>query len=210
MFSTIYRFLTIVANFKQNESCAKCFDAILSNRTVAHGVLNKFQLFNEVSSFKQNDSCANCFDTNFNQLASCTRCFRQVIAFQQQSQTLRKTTVAQSVLTPLLINWTGLDWRRVFLTSFSFSTIVANFKKNDSCGECFDANFEQQNSCARCFGKVLHCQQKTPTSSKPLVAQSLYTQISSNTTVAHGVLDKFQLFNNSCKLQEKRQLRRVF
>ena len=98
----------------------------------------------------------------------------------------------------------------MFLTSFSFSTIVANFKKKDGYAEFFDAKFEQQNSCARCSGQVLHCQQKTLTSSKPLVAQSVYSQISSHTTVAHGVLDKFYLFNNSRKPQEKRQLCRVF
>ena len=36
--------------------------------------------------------------------------------------------------------------RTEFLTSFSFLTIVASFKKSDSCADYFDANFEQQDS----------------------------------------------------------------
>ena len=35
------------------------------------------------------------------------------------------------------------QFRSVFWTSFSFLTKVANFKKNDSCADFFDANFEQ-------------------------------------------------------------------
>ena len=39
MFQTSFSFLTKVANFKQNDSCAECFDA----------------------NFEQQDSCARCF-----------------------------------------------------------------------------------------------------------------------------------------------------
>ena len=42
-----------------------------------------------------------------------------------------------------------------FLTNFSFLTIRANLKQNDSCAVWVEANFEQQHGCARCFGQVL-------------------------------------------------------
>ena len=42
-----------------------------------------------------------------------------------------------------------------FLTNFSFLTIRASLKQNDSCAVLVEANFEQQHGCARCFGKVL-------------------------------------------------------
>ena len=51
---------------------------------------------------------------------------------------------------------------------------------------------------------------KTPSSSEALVGQSVYTQISSNTTVAQGALDKFQVFKKSHQFQAQRHLRRVF
>ena len=76
-------------------------------------------------------------------------------------------------------------------TFFTLLTKVAEFRKNDSCAPCFDTNFEQQDSCARCFGQVLAFLQKSPNSSKMLVAQSVLTPSLSNWTVAHGVLDKF-------------------
>ena len=79
----------------------------------------------------------------------------------------------------------------VFLTSFSFLTKVGNFEGNVNCAEFFDANFQQHDSCAGCFAQGLGFQQKSPTSSKTTVAQTLLTKIPSNTTVAHGVLDKF-------------------
>ena len=71
----------------------------------------------------------------------------------------------------------------MFWTSFSFSTIVANYKKNDSCAEFFDANFEQQ---------------------------SVLRPISSNRTVAHGVWVKFQLFNKSRLFRTKWELCKAF
>ena len=47
------------------------------------------------------------------------------------------------------------ELRTVFCTSFSFLTKVANLKRNDSCGECFDDNLNQLDSCTRCFGQAL-------------------------------------------------------
>ena len=35
----------------------------------------------KVANFKENDSCPVCFDAIFEQQASCTRCFAQVLAF---------------------------------------------------------------------------------------------------------------------------------
>ena len=45
--------------------------------------------------------------------------------------------------------------RTVFYKRFTFRTIQANLKQNDSCAEWFEANFDQQHGCARCFLKVL-------------------------------------------------------
>ena len=45
MLSTSYRFLTIVANFNQNDSGAECFDASfnqLDKAGLAQGVFDKF------------------------------------------------------------------------------------------------------------------------------------------------------------------------
>ena len=98
----------------------------------------------------------------------------------------------------------------VFKTTLSLLTKFPKFKKNDSCAECFDANFQQQDSCARCFGQVFDCYQKTQSSSKSKVAQSVLTQIMSNRTVAHSLFEEFQPSNKSLQIQEKRQQHRVF
>ena len=44
-------------------------------------------------------------------------------------------------------------------TSFSFLTIRANLKKNDSCAVCFVVNFKQQHSYARFLRKFYLKQQ---------------------------------------------------
>ena len=170
--------------------------------------------------------------------------FSTSFSYLTKSPVSSKTIVAQSVLTPISINWTvahgafdklqlfnksnqfqakrqlrRVFWRhfqstgqlhRMFSTSYRFLTIVANFKQNDSCAECFDATFNQLDSCARCFRQALAFQQKSPISSKTKVAQSVLTPLLINWTVAQDVFDKLSLFNNSRKFQAKRQLRRVF
>jgi len=45
--------------------------------------------------------------------------------------------------------------RTLFRTRFSFLTIRANLKQNDSSAVLFGANFQQQHSCERCFEQVL-------------------------------------------------------
>ena len=96
----------------------------------------------------------------------------------------RKTTVAQSVLTPISsnskvahavlhkLNWTryfkvlhtSLTFRQfratgqlrmVFGTSFAFLTKRANFKQNDRFAVWFGANFKQRHSCAGCCTQVI-------------------------------------------------------
>ena len=79
----------------------------------------------------------------------------------------------------------------VFWTSFSCLSKVAHFKQNDSCVERLDTNFKQQDGFARSSGEVLACYQKTQSSSKTTVAQSALTPMSSNRSVAHGLLDRF-------------------
>ena len=136
-----------------------------------------FNLLTKVANFKKIDSCAECFDANFKKQDSCARSLGQVLAIEQKSPIWSKTTVVQSVLTLISSNKTVAHFvlhkvwlfnksrqsqatgqlRTVFLRRFSFLTKVANFKKNDSCGECFDRNFKQQDSCARCLGQVLAC-----------------------------------------------------
>ena len=90
--------LTKDANSKQNDSCAECFDANFEQREKCA------RCFPQALPSKQNDSCAECFDANFQQKESCTRSFSQALAFKQYGPILRKTTVAQSVLTPVLSN----------------------------------------------------------------------------------------------------------
>ena len=115
--------------------------------------------------------------------------------------------------------------RTVFHTSFTFRTIRANWKQNNSCPEWFKANFEQQYGCERCFLQVLSkianrisrillttqtnlgkLKVARPLSHRPSVKRP----ISSNMTGAHGVLDRFYLLNKSRQSRTKRQLRRVF
>ena len=78
---------------------------------------------------------------------------------------------------------------------------MANFKQNVNCAECFDANFEQQDSSAGYFEHGLAFYQKSPIISKTTAAQSVLTPISSNRTVAHGVLDKFYIVNKRRQVQ---------
>ena len=42
-----------------------------------------------------------------------------------------------------------------FLTGFSFLTIRAHLKQNDSCAVGLGNNFEEQHGRALCFGQVL-------------------------------------------------------
>ena len=65
----------------------------------------------------------------------------------------------------------------VFCTRFSFLKKVADFKNNDSCGECLYANFQQMDSCARLFAQGLAFQKTSPISR-------------TTTVVAHGFFDK--------------------
>ena len=173
VFWTSFRFLTKVINFKQNVSCAECLDPnfkqhdssrryfgqvlgfqqkwqtlgktritqsvltlISSNRTVAHGVLEKFYLVNKRRHLQANWQLHRVFWRQF---------------------------------------WATGQMRSLFWTSFCFLTKVANFKPNDSCPECFDANFKRKDSFARSFGQVLARYQKTQSSTKSTVAQSVLT-----------------------------------
>ena len=129
----------------------------LSNRTVAHALLGKFKIFNKSRNFQANaylkhfDSCAvfltaQSFDVNFEEHDRCARCFRQGLAFLEKSPISRKTTVCQSVVTPISSN-------RTVAHGFLDKCLLVNKRRQiDSCAESFDANFEQQDCCV--FGQV--------------------------------------------------------
>ena len=147
-----------------------------------------FSFLSKDAKFKQIDNCAECFDANLEQQDSCARCFGQVLDFNRSRQFQAERKLRR--LFWRQFQWTG-QLRTVFWTSFRLLTKLPKFKKNDSSAECFDATFGQEDSCGRCFGQVLACYQKTPSSSKSKVAQSVLTPISSNRTVADGLYDKF-------------------
>ena len=147
-----------------------------------------FSFLTKVAYFKKNDNRAECFDANFKQKDSCARCFWQLSDFNRSRQFLAKRKLRRVFWRQL--QWTG-QLRTMFMSRLRCLTKIANFKQNVSCAQCFDATFGQQDSCARCFGHVLASYQKTPSWSKSKVAESVLTPISSNRTVAHGLLDKF-------------------
>ena len=93
--------------------------------TVAHGILDMFYLFNKGSQLQAKRPFAECFDANFKQQDSCARCSGEVLACYQKSPISRKSTVAESVFTPI-----------------SSNSKLAH-------------NFEQQHGCALCLLQVL-------------------------------------------------------
>ena len=182
----------IDANFEQQECCARCFGQVLAfqqkwpisnKKTVAQSVLTPISSNRTVAHF--------VLHKHFNKCRPFRKKLQLCKAFSRQFRA------------------TG-QLRKGFWTSFSLLTKVTNFKHNDSFAECFDSNFQQQGCCARCLGQPLALKQKGPILNKKTVAQGFLTPISSNRTVAHGVLNKFLLFNKSRQFQEKRKLRRVF
>ena len=147
-----------------------------------------FSFLSKDAKFEQIDSCAECFDANLKQQDSCARCFGQVLDFNRSRQFRAERKLRR--LFWRQFQWTG-QFRTVFMWSLSCLTKFANFKENKSYAECFEASVNQLNSCACCFKQALAFQQKSPISSKTLVAQTVLTPISSRWTVAHVVLDQF-------------------
>ena len=117
------------ANLEPQDSCAGCFGQVLDFNRSRHfqaerklrrlfwrqfgatGQLctvfwTSFSLLTKVAKFKKNDSCAQCFDATFGQQDSCGRCFGQLLARYRKTPSSSKSKVAQSVLTPISINWT--------------------------------------------------------------------------------------------------------
>ena len=112
------------ANFEEKDSWARCFGQVIacykntpsSSRTkVVQSVFTPILMNWTVASFifltkgakcKQNDSCAQCFDANLKRQDSWARCFGQVIACYKNTPSSSRTKVVQSVLTPILMNWT--------------------------------------------------------------------------------------------------------
>ena len=63
--------------------------------------LTTFSFLTIRANLKQNNSCAVWFEANLEIQESCARRFSQALAFQQYGLIWSKTTVSQSVLTPI-------------------------------------------------------------------------------------------------------------
>ena len=197
------------ANFKQQDGCKECFGQFLallqkwpisskstvaqsvftpisSNGTVAHRVLDKVQLVNKSRHFQENRQLRRVFLRQFRATVKLRTLLLQVLSKEANR-----------------ISWILLT------THINFCKFtVASPLSRRALGQT--ANSKQQHCCARRFGQILALSQRPPISRKTLVAQSDQMLISSSTTVAHGVLDKFYVFNKCSQLQGKGQLRRVF
>ena len=77
-----FRFLTKVANFKPNVSCAECLDPNFKQQDSSARCSGQvLDCSYKKATFKQTVSYAECLHPNFKQHDSCARCFRQVFAF---------------------------------------------------------------------------------------------------------------------------------
>ena len=81
--------------------------------------------------------------------------------------------------------------RTVFWTSFRLLTKDAKFKQTVSRGECLNQTFQATRQLRTVFLTSFRFLTIAAFSSKTTAAQSVLTPISSNRTVAHGVLNKF-------------------
>ena len=124
----------------------------LAKKELRTEFLTSFSLLTIRANWKQNNSCEVWFEANLETQESCARRFSQPLASQQYGLIWSKTTVAQSVLTPIS---SKKSFRTEFLTTFSFLTIRANLRENESSAVWLEANFEQQHGCSRCFLQIL-------------------------------------------------------
>ena len=176
MFCTSFSFLTKHANSKQNDSCAECFDANLTKKRAAHGVSHKHQLSNNTGQFEGKRQLRSVIWGQFRATGKlCTAFFRGFGFLTMRANLKQNDSCAEGFLTPIssrrTVAHSVLDksylfnkrhqfrltrqLRMQFLTGFSFLTIRANLKQNDSCAVGLGNNFEQQHGCARCFRQVL-------------------------------------------------------
>ena len=215
MFLTRFSFFTKVTNFKQNDSCAECFDANFEQLDRCA------QCFGQVLACYLKTPSSSCFDANFEQQDSCAQSLGQVLAFQQKSPNSRKTTSCAQCF--------DATFGQQDSCARSFGQVSACYQKTPSSSkstvaqsvltpissirtvaqffdvanfQCFDAASGQQDSCARCFGQVLACYQKTPSSSKSKVAHSVLTPISSNRTVVDVFMTSFSLLTKVAKFKK--------
>ena len=154
MFCTSFSFLTKDANSKQNDSCTECFDANLTKKRAAHGVSHKHQLLNNTGQFKAKRQLRSVIWGQFRATGQfCTAffrgfCFLTMRANLKQNdscaegfltQISSSRTVAHSVLDKSYLFNKRHQFRLTgqlsmqFLKGFSFLTIRANLKQNDSC-----------------------------------------------------------------------------
>ena len=97
-----------------------------------------------------------------------------------------------------------------FLTGFSFLTIRANLKQNDSCAVWLGQILSNSRVAHGVLVKFKLHKKRSLISRKTTVVQSVLTQIFSNSRVAHGVLVKFKLHRKCRLFQGKRELCRAF
>ena len=149
VFWTSFSMLSKDAKLKQIGSCAKCFDA----------------------TFGRQDSCAESFDANFEQQDRGTQSVGQFLACYQKTANSSKSTVAQSVLTPissirtvghcLLGKFKLFNKSRQIQAKRQLRTVFwRHFRATGQLRTVFwtsfsllskDAKFKQIDSCAECF-----------------------------------------------------------
>ena len=121
--------------------------------TVAHGVLDKFKLFNNIRKLLEKRQLRSVFRRQIRATGQLRTVFWTSFRLLTKDAKF-KQTVSRGECLNQKFQSTG-QLHTMFWTSFSFLTKVANFKRNESCAECFDANFNQQDSCAGCFKQGL-------------------------------------------------------
>ena len=143
----------------------------------------RFSFFRKVADFKNNDSFAECFDANLKRRDSCARCFGQVLP--QRRPTSSKSTVAQSLSTPILGN-------RIVAHGLLDKFLLVIKRRQAQANRQFRRVFWRQFRARRQLRTVFwtSCYQNPPSSSRTKVVQSVLTPISINWTVAHGVVFK--------------------
>ena len=99
----------LLVNKRHQAQANRQFGRVFWRQFQATGLLRtvfktSFSLLTKVAKFRQNDSFVEFFDANLKRQDSWARCFKQVIACYQNTSSSR-TKFAQSVLTPVLMNW---------------------------------------------------------------------------------------------------------
>ena len=130
-----------------------------------------FSMLSKDAKLKQIGSCAKCFDSTFGRQDSCAQSVGQFLACYQKTANSSKSTVAQSVLTPissirtvghcLLGKFKLFNKSRQIQAKRQLRTVFwRHFRATGQLRTVFwtsfsllskDAKFKQIDSCAECF-----------------------------------------------------------